>query len=100
MLSSVDLPHPLGPTMATNSPARDRQVDLVERVTLSPRAESKRFRHAGNGDLRRHRHASEKPRRHGSSQRSSQRVARSISRPITPMVSMPTMIASVRSTSR
>ena len=31
MRSSVDLPQPLGPTMQTNSPGVDAQIDVVER---------------------------------------------------------------------
>ena len=43
MLSSVDLPHPLGPTIVTNSPAAIVRSTCSSAVTLSPRAESKRF---------------------------------------------------------
>ena len=37
MRSSVLLPQPDGPTIATNSPCGDRQVDAVERVRLASR---------------------------------------------------------------
>ena len=37
MFIAVDLPEPLGPMIATNSPARDREVDAVAARALRRR---------------------------------------------------------------